>query len=124
MVPVAGHFVLAANGRWTAAEDQSSALFNAVVRDDVLGFEAALAECPPVPGTGWDKPSLVLYWRGEDGRGGPASSSPVVEAKSRSMMQVAVQQGSLRVLAAMLASGCDPRTPAADGTTAYAVRIS
>lgn len=98
-----GHYVSAADG-WAPALEQSTDLFRAVVADDISRFEAHA--------DGLTAAHKVLYW----------SHNKKVEVKSRTLAMLATQHGALRVLAALLAKGANPKLASDDGLSCYEVR--
>ncbi len=104
---VIGHYIESQAKQWIPALAQSTELFKAVVNDDITRLEE-------IGDAGLLSYRTVLYW--SDGK----EATPKVEAKSRSLAQIACKHGSLRVLSYLLSKGANPHA-AKDGLSCYEV---
>lgn len=124
---VFGHMMQAGKG-WKPLLPESSSLFCDVVGDRLGAVEAVLE----LDAGKLHALFLVLHWAdasaGEAGKDAAASGGEAggaaratVAVKHRSLLMMAAQSGSLRVLAYLLAKGAEPSRKAPDGLTAYDV---
>lgn len=135
---VLGHYVPDARDGWVPTLANSTDLFKSLVADDLTAFERQAAELDASEGSSGSTSSwhTLLYWSGGGlqqaappplvADGSSSTSDAVaskVQAKQRTLLMLATQHGSVRVLAYLLSKGqgCPTDKAPGDGVDCYQV---